>query len=204
MGYEATFGFDLVIPAAEVEKMEHEYFRVYLEDDDPGYKPGDFCKHFNDAWGDYLAEEDKPVPLMALASGTTRGAIHITGYAHKKWRDWEEPLLESIAPYIQAGGTVEILGEDNYKTNWEFDGECMVREDEEYIRVSARQELEAKEKELEIVKARLERAEGLLTEHLRIAPLYGNGLTKGKHNQKIKEFLEEKKHPLEQLAECAE
>jgi hypothetical protein len=153
MGYEASFSFDLRISADKVEEMEQAYFKAQKKTD---YRPGDFCEHFNSEWGDGLAHEEAPVPLEALASGSTRGNILIIYSTFKKWRSWEEPMMESIAEFVDAGGSVEIHGEDAYKTNWCFDGECMTVEDEESIRCWRLRELEAKEKELEELKLFLE------------------------------------------------
>lgn len=203
MGYNASFSFDLKISADKVAEMEKRYFVEQQKDDDPDYKPGDFCKHFNSQWGEDLCHEEAPAPLEALASGETRGDIFIFGEVYGRWGSWCDALMESIEEFIQDGGEVAICGEDGFKTNWTFDEGVMVTEDEEYIRVSRREELEGKEKELELVKTRLTKAEDLLTEHLMIAPLYGNGLTKGKLNSRIKDFLKEPS-ALEQLAEQTE
>ncbi|HUW11069.1 MAG TPA: hypothetical protein VM537_15165, partial [Anaerolineae bacterium] len=150
-------------------------------------------------WGEEMASEDVPNPLLALASGSARGDIYISGGVNRNWRDWEEPMMELLAPFIQAGGSVSIDGEDSFRTNWVFDGECMTRDDEEYICCSRLQELEAKEKELEIVKARLAKAGEMLANHARAF----RSLNIKSVAQEIEDFLKETP-ALEQLAECAE
>jgi len=163
MGYEASFDFDLRIPAAKVEEMEKAYFlheertvSPIHRESSSFYKQCGFCEHFNDQWGDVVASEETPAPLEALASGTTRGDIFIMGCVSKRWRDWEEKTLEALAPFIQAGGTVGITGEDDYHGGWEFDGETMSSWDEESVKCSRVRELEAKEQELAELKAFLQ------------------------------------------------
>jgi hypothetical protein len=135
MGYEATFSFDLTIPAKHVEAAEEimtERADSYWMDDGD-----DFCSMFRCAWGeDVVAEEKTPPPLAALASGEVRGNIEISGVAYRKWRSWEEPLLDTLAPYIQDGGSISVEGEDDYATTWEFEGG--VRYIDDQIRVSDR------------------------------------------------------------------
>lgn len=139
MGYEATFGFDLIIPAEFVVQAE-EALRAELTggqimpDSDRAEAAG-FCEMFNDAWGETLAVEQKPQPLMSLATLAARGDITIDGYAYKKWRSWEEGTMDVLAPFITEGGTVDIEGEDGEASKWEFvDG---LRHDIELVRVAA-------------------------------------------------------------------
>lgn len=200
MSYEATFDFDLCVPAAKVAAMEKEFFRVLREDDEPEFTPGSFCKEFNEHWGEGLAEEEDPAPLMALASESARGNIYISGVAYKKWRSWEESMMESIAEFIQDGGTVSIDGEDDYRGGWEFDGECMSEWAEEYIHTERREELEGKEKELEEVKARLEQAEELLIHHISLGRIERKTIDLLGQTEA---FLKERS-ALNQLAEAAE
>jgi len=135
MGYHADFDFDLTIPAEHVAKAElalyhslsecrHESPRDCLGDCfDFEVIDGTFCAKFDDEWGEALTEEEEISPLEALASGVTRGAIHITGWAGKKWGSWEEPLLDALAPFIENGGTVTVKGEDSdTPSEWYFDG----------------------------------------------------------------------------------
>lgn len=124
MGYYGDFTFDLTIPAEKVEEAEKALFQSLI--DSQCYKPEElegrhFTLVFNDVWGEPLASEEKPVPLKALAALSARGQITIEGFVQKKWRDWEEPVIEALGPYVADGGTVRILGEeDEAPKEWVF------------------------------------------------------------------------------------
>lgn len=190
MGYQAGFEFDLVIPAEHVEAAEKAMIEV-LKRDLTRCTKRTFCQAFNEAWGEGLAEEATPTPLVALASGCVRGEITISGYCHKSWREWEEPMLDAIAPFVQKGGCVTVKGEDyDAPSEWRFDGRCRYTEDYENILTSERKELEAKAK-------RLEKAESLLRR------LTTFGIPDDQVWNDVRDYLKPKA-PLEQLAETAE
>jgi hypothetical protein len=198
MGYQADFGFDITIlakhvEAAEVVAREHlrkEFGNQVTEDGK------DISNVFRYAWGqDLEVHEESPAPLLALASGSTRGDIRISGYVNKKWRDWEEPLMDELAPFIEAGGIIRIDGEDDYRGGWSFDGKTSNEWSEVYIDTADLKKLEEQAKELEIVKARLHVAEALLRE---AKPRASIAL-----DAKITAYFKEPS-PLEQLAKVAE
>lgn len=208
MGYQSDWIFDLRIPAHKVEEAEKVLYELMKHSDDSYNRgilehvsPFNFCEAFNELWGEYLAEEEEATPLVAIASGSIRGDIVITDYCDKSWRDWEEPLLDKLAPFFVVGGTIEVKGEDyECSSIWEVDdgplGKGLTAHHREPVCSNELRVLKRKAKKLEV-------AEALLTEHLRLADVVGNGVARGELNRKIKEYF--KKPPaLEQLAEQAE
>jgi len=205
MGYHGEFGFNIVIPAKHVEEAEQVLYKQLglLDGQVETPKEGGFCDVFNEHWGDTwsdepYAEERKPSPLHALADGQFRGEITIFGHTTKKWRDWEQPLVEALAPYVEAGGTISVKGEDwECASIWAFDGKTVVVD--EYTPTST--------KELEELRAKAERlkeAEAMLGE-LRYAFSRDPSKEERKVIKNIENFLSCKARPaLEQLAECAE
>lgn len=143
MGYHADFQFDIKIPAEKVEEAEQalaDHFEIQeqirrqryedrnaLENYESDLPPRNIVQCFTELWNDIEAEEEKVAPLVALASGTVRGDVYISGYVNKKWRDWEEPMLEVIAPFVKAGSSITVKGEDDdCSCEWRFNGEAMI------------------------------------------------------------------------------
>jgi hypothetical protein len=197
MGYYADFEFDLVIPAEHVEAAEKAMIESLVEGKQLNVgECSNICEAFNSCW-EHIAYEKEPVPLMALVSGTARGAVHIEGHAGKKWRDWEEPMLDAIAPFVKKGSTVTVKGEDfDAPSEWVFDGEVRYQEDYENIRCEERAELLAKA-------ARLEKAEALLR-RLHDWNHVAMGGFESKVWDDLDSFLPSEASPLEQLAKAAE
>ena len=82
--------------------------------------------------------------MTPLGRSTSR-PITVSGLISKKWRDWEESLLDVLAPFVKDGGRVVVKGEDyDCATEWRFhEG---VRHVEEFAPVSCSElaELQAK------------------------------------------------------------
>ena len=179
MGYMMYMEFDLHIAAIKVDEAER-VFRKALNDN--GCSGRGDAEKYPLAWlitewlgeDDSIATEEKPNPLVALASLQTRGDINVDGGSHRKWRNQEE-LLQALAPYVTAGGTVRCDGEDDYRGGYSFDGKGIEEWTEEYVTDSQLKTFDDNAK-------RLTEAEELLTE-LRVF-LDEDYLTK-----KIDEFL---------------
>ena len=156
MGYYASFDFNLTIRAENVAAAE----KILFEHASNGFalekrlREGRFAEVFDDMWGEPLATEKEITPLQAVASGVMRGEVGIEGSCHKKWRSWEESLLEALAPFCEAEGWVVVRGEDDdCPQEWDIvageDGNFLSYNYQEPIRMERRGELEAKEKSLE-------------------------------------------------------
>jgi hypothetical protein len=124
MGYYADFGFDMAIPAEKVEAAEKALIQ-HMEE--TGHWALTHAEEqtisflFNESWGDNIAQEEKPNPLIALATLNSRGRVTFNEWTHKKWRSWEEDMLDVLAPFIEDGGTVTFKGEDyDCHEKWEF------------------------------------------------------------------------------------
>jgi len=205
MGYYADFSFSIVIPAKHVPAAERALVKSLKASgewdflDKPKVIEGCFCNVFDAVWSaewspeGILSEEAGVAPLKALAGGSMRGSISITGCVNKRWREWEEPLLDELAPFFEDGSTVTVKGEDSDTPDiWIFEGGVRNVEAMRLIRDSEEKTLRAKAE-------RLETAEQLLRElrewnsWMVWPPIWG----------RLDEFFREKT-ALEQLAEQAD
>lgn len=183
MGYMMYMEFDFHITATKVDEAER-VFRKALKDNGCNYREDEqlpLAELINEWFGDdEIAVEEKPNPLVSLASLQTRGDINVNSGSHRKWRNQEE-LLQALAPYVTAGGTVRCDGEDDYRGGYSFDGKGIEEWTEEYVTDSQLKTFDDNAK-------RLTEAEELLTE-LRVF-LDEDYLTK-----KIDEFLNQSTSP---------
>jgi len=125
MGYDADFSFDFTIPSAKVDQAEKAllaHIANSSKSDNPNYDNLDWiltetdsktlAALFNAAWHADVAFEQEIAPLVALATLSTRGDIVFSDYVSKSWREYEEPILDVLAPFVEDGGTVRYKGED--------------------------------------------------------------------------------------------
>ncbi len=124
MGYYGHFDFDCKILAVNTEQAEAALLAHIIDrsTEAPRWDSLDWILQqapdrkivslFNAAWGEDLAEEQTPAPLIALANLSTRGDIVILGDCEKKWHTYEENLLDVLAPFIEDGGTIAYKGQD--------------------------------------------------------------------------------------------
>lgn len=75
----------------------------------------------------YDAEGEPLSPTEQLAKGSEHADVKITYFSCSKWGD-DEQLWAVLAPFIADGGVVEIMGEDDHRWRYLFDGGTMKEE----------------------------------------------------------------------------
>ena len=208
MGYNAEWSFNIEIPAAKVAEATltaaKAIDRHTYDDDDNEIVTETLVELFEQVFGcdcDAFFEEQTPLQQLADAANPeqTVGAFKVEGYAHGKWRDDEEPMLEAIAPYVKAGSTVHVRGEDyDCPDEWVYTDGKLDKSGSVVIRRRRHEELEAKEK-------KLDKLLPLVTEYLDLRSKMTDGTRLGRLRRQLTDVLSDKEpSALTQLAEVAE